>query len=109
MSSFTRLRQILPVLVSLAVIGVAGPFLVRTVRLAEVLAQLRRIPPAALLMGVLLVATVFAALALYEVIIVKSLGLPVRPRRARRKRVRRVRPTTARRARATNGNSATVV
>jgi phosphatidylglycerol lysyltransferase len=85
MPTFTRLRHLLPITVSLAIIAIAATVLVRIIRhvhLHEVLAQLHRIPVPALAVGVLLVATVFAALAAYEAIMVHAVHAPVSTRRA---------------------------
>jgi uncharacterized membrane protein YbhN (UPF0104 family) len=85
MLSFLRPRHLLPILVSLAIIAAAATVLVRTfrhIRVSAVLAQLHRIPLPALVLGCLLVLTLFTALAVYEAIIVRVVAAPVRARRA---------------------------
>jgi uncharacterized membrane protein YbhN (UPF0104 family) len=85
MSFSTALRRLLPVAVSIAIIVAAASILGRTlhrINPAEVWAQLKRIPAPALAMGALLVVTVYAVLALYEVIIVRQVRAPVSAFRA---------------------------
>lgn len=85
MSSPSRLRQFLPVVVSLAIIGFAGRVLYDTwhrVQIAEVVAHLQALPVAQLALGAGFVIVVFAALALYEAIIAGVVGGSVSPRRA---------------------------
>jgi len=85
MSFSSTLRRLLPIAVSVAIIAAAAAVLGRTlhrINPAEVWAQLQRIPWPSLAIGALLVVTVYAVLALYEVIIVRQVRAPVSTIRA---------------------------
>ena len=76
MISSARLRQILPVIVSAAVVAFAGHALLRAVRqiaFRDVLIAMHQIPAAAIASAALLVVSVYGALALYETIIVRQI------------------------------------
>ena len=76
MISSARLRQILPVIVSAAVVAFAGHALLRAVRqisLRDVLVAMHQIPGDAIVSAALLVLSVYGALALYETIIVRQI------------------------------------
>lgn len=78
-------RQILPLLVSVAIIAFAVHVLHGTLQridLVDVIAHLREIPGQQLALGALLVAIVFSAIALYEVIVARFIRAPVSTRRA---------------------------
>lgn len=85
MPASPRLRQVLPIVVSLAIIAFAGRVLydsLHRVDFDDVLAHVRGIPPTQLLLGAILASVVFVALALYEAIIARSVDGPVTSRRA---------------------------
>jgi uncharacterized membrane protein YbhN (UPF0104 family) len=81
------LRQVLPVVLSAAIIAFAGTVLYRTLQridFADVLAHVKVIPVAQLAIGALLVVTLFAAIASYEAIAARFVGGPQGPVSARR-------------------------
>jgi uncharacterized membrane protein YbhN (UPF0104 family) len=85
MAKVNRLQRILPAIVSVAIIALATNGLLRMlhgVRLADVLAQYRAIPPTGLALGALLVGVLYVALATYEAIAAQHIGAPVSRRRA---------------------------
>lgn len=85
MSRFPPLRQVLPVVLSLAIIAFASTVLYRTLQridFADVLAHVRAIPLAQLAIGASMVAVVFAALMTYEAICARFVNGPVSARRA---------------------------
>jgi uncharacterized membrane protein YbhN (UPF0104 family) len=74
--SATRLRQILPVIVSAIIVAFAGHALlraVRQIRLHDVLISMHQIPAVAVASAALLVLSVYGALALYEAITVRQI------------------------------------
>ena len=76
MISATRLRQILPVVVSAIIVAFAGHALLRALRqikLHDVLISMHQIPAAAVASAALLVLSVYGALALYEAITVRQI------------------------------------
>lgn len=78
-------RQLLPLLLSVAIIAFAAHVLYGTLQridFADVLAHVRQLPAQQLALGALLVATVFTALALYEVIVARFIAAPCSARRA---------------------------
>jgi uncharacterized membrane protein YbhN (UPF0104 family) len=85
MSRAFTVRQVLPVVLSAAIIAFAGTVLYRTlqrIELADVLAHVRQIAPSQLVIGALLVVVMFAALATYEAIAARFVNGPVTARRA---------------------------
>jgi phosphatidylglycerol lysyltransferase len=85
MSLLDRLRQLVPIAVSAAVIALAATVLLRTlhrIHVADVLRQVRGIDAAQLVIGGLLVVVMFAALATYESIIARFVNGPVTTGRA---------------------------
>lgn len=82
MNSAPSLQKALPAIVSAVIVVVAGIVLYRTMQridFADVLLHLRAIPGSALAVAGLLVATVFAGIALYETIVVRWIGGAVGP------------------------------
>ncbi len=80
MISSARLRQILPLFVSAAIVAFAGHALLRALRqiaFHDVLVAFGQIPPVAIASAALLVASVYGALATYEVIVVRKVKAPV--------------------------------
>lgn len=78
-------RQLLPVVISVAIIAFAAHVLYGTLQridFADVLAHVRQIPVDRLALGGMLVAVVFGALALYEVIVARTIRAPASARRA---------------------------
>lgn len=78
-------RQVLPLLVSVAIIAFAAHVLygaLQRIDFADVLAHVLQIPGEQLALGALLVGVVFTALALYETIVAKFIRAPVSARRA---------------------------
>ena len=85
MPAFKRLRRLLPLAVSAAIIALAGHVLLgtlRRIRVADVLHALGRTAPAEVAVGVLLVIGLYSALATYETIVARFLAGPVSSRRA---------------------------
>ena len=85
MDLLDRLRKLVPIAVSAAIIAVAAAVLLRTlhrIHLAEVLRQVRGIDAAHLTIGGVLVVVMFATLATYEAIIARFVNGPVTTGRA---------------------------
>lgn len=81
----TNPRQILPIVVAIAIIALAGRVLVHTfqhVDLARILEHLRALGTPQLVLGAILVLVLYSALALYEAVIARTLAGPVSSRRA---------------------------
>lgn len=75
MSSKARLRQLLPIVVSAAIVALVAPALLRALRrisLHDVLVAMHQIPAGAIASAALLVLSVYGALALYETIVVRQ-------------------------------------
>ena len=85
MSQSPTLRRLLPIALSVAIVTMAARVLYKTIRhikLADVLAALHAIPLASILISVLLVTTLYNALAIYEAIVVRFVEGGASPRRA---------------------------
>ena len=85
MSLSTRLKRLVPLAISVAIIAFAARVLIGTltrIRWSDVLATLYSIPIPSLLVGALLMVTLYAALAYCEVRIAEYVDGPVSPRRA---------------------------
>jgi phosphatidylglycerol lysyltransferase len=79
------LRRLLPIVVSVAIIAMAGRVLLGTLRhihAVDVLTALHAIPLAGVLVGALFVVTLYSTLAIYEAIVVRFVEGPVSSRRA---------------------------
>lgn len=85
MTPAARLRQLLPIVVAIAIIALAGRQLMRLLhglKFADVLRDLHELPPSDLALGALLVVVLYSALATYEALIARAVTGPVSNRRA---------------------------
>jgi glycosyltransferase 2 family protein len=85
MAPGARLRQLLPIVVAIAIIALATRQLMRLLhglKFADVVRDLHALPTTDLALGALLVVVLYAALATYEMLIARSVTGPVSDRRA---------------------------